>query len=232
MTEERDVLHQGDSRGVDTGAAPGEYGRGRRQGGDQMRRALEIGGYLAAVVLVAFGIGALVLSIQGKNTVKDSLSAEQIVGSPDMTPDEITKEAQQAGLKNVDVPDCDVADEKIDTGGEAKCFADYMRIHALEASGGQTYARMPRYATDDGKGTNDPAQASKDASGNPVSNGARDLWVTETALATALNVSYMADQLGNFGIVVGIALILAGVGFAILAYTALHASRGGDAPAT
>ena len=62
---------------------------------------------------------------------------------------------------------------------------------------------MPRYATDDGKGTNDPEQATKSPSGQPVSNSARDLWVTETALSTALNVSYMADQLGNFGLVVG-----------------------------
>jgi ABC-type transport system involved in multi-copper enzyme maturation permease subunit len=37
--------------------------------------------------------------------------------------------------------------------------------------------------------------------------------VTETALATALNTSYMADQLGNFGLVVGVALLLAGIGF-------------------
>ena len=88
------------------------------------------------MVLIAFGIGAVVLSIHGKNTVQDSLEAEQIVGSPDMTPDEIQKEASAAGLKNVDVPSCDVAGENIDTGSEAKCFAEYMRIHALEASGG------------------------------------------------------------------------------------------------
>ncbi|HEX7310770.1 MAG TPA: hypothetical protein VF232_06280, partial [Gaiellaceae bacterium] len=114
------------------------------------------------------------------------------------------------------VPDCDVAGESIDTGSEAKCFAEYMRIHALEASGGLTYAEMPRYATDDGKGTNDPEQATKSPSGQPVSNSARDLWVTETALSTALNVSYMADQLGNFGLVVGIALLLVGIGFIVL----------------
>jgi hypothetical protein len=41
--------------------------------------------------------------------------------------------------------------------------------------------------------------------------------VTETALSTALNVSYLADQLGNFGLVVGIALMLAGIGFIVLA---------------
>jgi hypothetical protein len=43
------------------------------------------------------------------------------------------------------------------------------------------------------------------------------MWITETALATALNGSDLAEQLANFGIVVGIALLLAGVGFVILA---------------
>jgi len=41
--------------------------------------------------------------------------------------------------------------------------------------------------------------------------------VTETSLSTALNLSYMAEQLALFGIVVGIALILTGVGFLVLA---------------
>jgi hypothetical protein len=35
----------------------------------------------------------------------------------------------------------------------------------------------------------------------------------------------MADQLGNFGIVVGIALLLSGVGFVVLAINALGAER-------
>lgn len=43
------------------------------------------------------------------------------------------------------------------------------------------------------------------------------IWVTETALGTALNVSYMATQLSLFSLVVGIALLLAGVGFIVLA---------------
>ncbi len=54
-------------------------------------------------------------------------------------------------------------------------------------------------------------------SGQPESNGARNIWVTETALTTALNASYMADQMGLFGIVVGVALLLSGFGFMILA---------------
>jgi hypothetical protein len=50
-----------------------------------------------------------------------------------------------------------------------------------------------------------------------VSNGARNVWVTETALSTALNMSYMAEQLSLFSIIIGVALVLAGLGFGILA---------------
>ena len=76
---------------------------------------------------------------------------------------------------------------------------------------------MPRYATRDGKGTNVDTQALKGKNGQPVDNPARDVWINETALATALNTSYMADQISLFGVVVGIALLLSGFGFAILA---------------
>ena len=41
--------------------------------------------------------------------------------------------------------------------------------------------------------------------------------MTETALTTALNTSYMAERLSVFGIVVGVALLLTGVGLGILA---------------
>jgi hypothetical protein len=69
----------------------------------------------------------------------------------------------------------------------------------------------------DPAGTNDEAAAAKDASGQPVSNGARDIWVTETALTTALNMGFMSEMLSVFSIVVGIALLLTGIGLVILA---------------
>ena len=75
---------------------------------------------------------------------------------------------------------------------------------------------MPRYATADGKGTND-ATAALQANGQSGRQRPRNIWVTETALTTALNTSYMAEQLALFGIVVGVALLLSGFGFAILA---------------
>jgi hypothetical protein len=40
--------------------------------------------------------------------------------------------------------------------------------------------------------------------------------VTETALTTALNRSYFAENVANFAIVTGFALLLAGIGFLVL----------------
>ena len=189
------------------------------------RRILELGGIAAGVLMIAFGIGSLVLGINARNTVGTELTREFIVGSPDMKPAEIEKAVKEAGLSNVPIPSCDVAEKEITTGNDARCFAQYMRIHALESSGGNTYAQMGRYAAaadpSDPKGTSDEAAAAKDESEEPISNGARNTWVTETALSTALNVSYMAEQIGLFSVVVGIALLLSGIGFIILALAVL-----------
>jgi len=189
------------------------------------KRILEIGGLVAGVILVAFGIGALVMSVNARSTVGDELKLEQIVGSSDMNPTDIEESMQQAGLENVAVPSCDVAEQPIETGADARCFARYMRIHALESAGGLTYAQMGRYALasdpTDPKGTNDPTAAAKDEEGAPIANGKRDTWVTETALSTALNVSFMAEQIALFGVVVGIALLLSGIGFIVLALIVL-----------
>jgi len=70
-----------------------------------------------------------------------------------------------------------------------------------------------------GGGTDNPKYAVTDPkTKQPVANGARNLWVTETALTTALNTSYMAENLALFGIVVGVALLLSGIGFEVLAF--------------
>jgi hypothetical protein len=201
------------------------------------RTLFEWGGFAAGAVLVAFGVVAIVMGFSGRGTVADSLKQEKIVGSPDMTPALIVKEAKAAGLNTeaIDMPTVSVAGETIDTGPEARAFASYMRIHTLEATGGYTYAEMGRFVakpgtpkaqlTPDGA-TSDPKYALIDkATKQPVANQARDIWVTETALTTALNTSYMADRLGLFGIVVGVALLLSGIGFIVLAFAALHRKR-------
>jgi hypothetical protein len=191
------------------------------------RRILEIGGIAASIILVAFGIVAIVLGVQGRSTVQSSLKQEAIVGTPDMTPSAIKAEAKQAGLPaSIKLPTVSVAGQTIDNGSRARAFASYMRIHALEATHGSTYAQMGRFTAKPGTpvaqlakggGTDNPQWALVDPkTKQPVANGVRDVWVTETALTTALNTSYMAEQLANFGIVVGIALLLSGIGFGVL----------------
>jgi hypothetical protein len=153
-------------------------------------------GIAASCVMIAIGIGAVAIGFDGRSDVRSELARENIVGTPDMKK---------------------VANEKINTGQEARDFAAGMRVHALEASGGQTYAEMPRFLDENGKPTADEKAAAVDPkSGEPVSNPARNLWVTETALATALNTSYFAENVANFAIVMGFALLLAGIGFLVL----------------
>jgi hypothetical protein len=209
--------------------------RAVRERSDLMRKLLEWGGFAAGAVLIAFGVVAIVMGFSGRSTVADSLKQEKIVGSADMTPALIAKEAKEAGLTGIDLPTVAVAGKAIDSGPSARAFASYMRIHALEATGGYTYAQMgrfeakpdtPKAALAVGGGTDNPQWAVVDsATKQPVANGARSIWVTETALTTALNTSYMADRLGLFGIVVGVALLLSGVGFIVLAFAALHRKR-------
>jgi hypothetical protein len=201
------------------------------------RRAWEIGGFIAGAVLILFGAGALYLGIDGYQTVRNELDKEYIIGGSDMTPDEIQAAAEEAGLpETIELPSCDVVDEEIDTGTEARCFAQYMRIHALESTGGLTYAQMGRFLAaddpDDPAGTSDEEAALTDEEGNPVSNAARNTWVTETALATALNVSYMAEQISIFGIVVGVALLLTGIGLVILAFAVFGRAPDRTGPAS
>src|SRR5262245_2573622 len=169
------------------------------------RRLWEVGGVGAGAILIAFGAVSIWMGASGVNTVRDNLARENIKGSG------------ETSIGGYTVPE----GELVNTGSEARAFADLMRTHALDASGGLVYADMGRYQSaanpDDPAGTSDPAAAVTDAQGNPVSNPARDTWVTETALSTALNQAYFGERVAGFGIVTGIALLLAGIGFTVLA---------------
>jgi len=190
-------------------------------------RVFRIGGIVSGIVLIAFGVVVIVLAIWGQNTVTDELKRQKITGTPDMTPSAIKESVEKAGLKNVTLPTCDVAGKPIDNGRRARCFSEYMNVHALVATGGFVYSEMgiyeakpgtPKSQLAPGGGTNNTDYAAIDPkTKRPVQNAARNVWVTETALATALNVSYMASALSLFSLVVGIALLRAGVGFIGLA---------------
>ncbi len=173
------------------------------------RTVWEIGGFIAGAVLVIFGAVAIFLGVTGFTTTRDAIKDEGITFGTADDP-AVAKYADQW------------AGEQVKTGEQARAFAQIMREHTLESTGGLTYAGMGRYQSaakpDDPVGTNDEAAAAKGDNGQPVSNGARNIWVTETALTTALNMSYMAERLSVFGLVVGAALLLTGVGLLILAF--------------
>jgi len=160
-----------------------------------MHRLFVIGGMVASVILIAFGVAAIVMGTTGRSDVRTELARENIVGTPDST----------------------IPNQKVDTGDEARAFAAVMRKHTLEITGGQTFAQMGRFLDAAGKPTSDEAQAAKDPkSGQPVENQLRQVWVTSTALSTALNTSYFAERVSVFSIVMGIALFLTGIGFLVL----------------
>src|SRR3954453_12634299 len=162
-----------------------------------MKPFYKYAGIAASFILIAFGIGATVMGISGRSEVRDNIAREQIVGTPDMAPS--------------------VANKPVKTGSQAKAFAAGIRKHTLEATDGQVYSQMGRYLTAAGKPTHDEKAAATDkATGKPVENGARNLWVTSTALSTALNTSFFAENVANFAIVMGFALLLTGIGFLVL----------------
>ncbi|GBD24665.1 hypothetical protein HRbin29_02347 [bacterium HR29] len=163
------------------------------------RKVFIAGGLVSSVLLVAVGVALIVMGVWGRSEVRSQLRSEQIYGTEDSS----------------------IAGQLVDTGAEAKVFADTIKKHALEAAGGKTYAQLGRYLKVGGGDTNNPDEAVKDANGNPVANPARNTWVTATALRTALYMSYFAEQVSTFSIVMGVVLIVTGGGFGVLTLAAL-----------
>ena len=160
-----------------------------------MRSLYRYGGLVASIVLIAFGAGAIYTGIDGRDRVGNDLAREKIVGTPDST----------------------IPGRLVDTGAEAQAFANVIRKHTLEATGGKTYAEMPRYLDANGKDTNDESAAAKDPkSGQPVENPARDIWVSSTGFQTALNTAYFAENVSLFAVAIGFGLILIGIGFLVV----------------
>ena len=162
---------------------------------NSMRKLFEYGGIAASMVLIAFGVGSIVVGFNGRDKVRGDLAREKIVGTPDSS----------------------IPGQRVDTGSEAEAFADVMRKDTLEATGGRTYAEMGRFLDRNGKETSDEKLAAKDRkTGEPVANPERNIWVTATALSTALNTAYFAESVSVFAIVMGFALLLTGIGFFVL----------------
>jgi hypothetical protein len=186
------------------------------------RKLFEYGGWIAGAVLIVFGVVAIAMGVDGRSTVRDSLKSEQIFFASAAEDEAVAKHAEQW------------SEDQVVTGDQARAFALVMREHTLEGSEGLTYAQLGRFQSaadpDDPKGTSDEEAAAKSESGQPIPNSVRNTWVTETALTTALNMSFMAERLALFGIVVGFALLLTGIGFLVLAIGGALRRAGAESP--
>lgn len=113
-----------------------------------------------------------------------------------------------------------VAREKITTPADAsipsapvrgpftlKSQADIIRYHTLSTTKDQTYSEMPRTISQ------------KDASGKEVmvENIARNIWVTATALTTALNLAIVTYVFSALVVLLGLISIWNGILFCMLA---------------
>jgi hypothetical protein len=178
-----------------------------------MNATLRAGGVGAGAALIGAGLGSVAIGVLGRREVRATITREKIVGTADMDPE--------------------IAGRPIDSGAKAKKFAAGMREHTLAMTGGKTYGEMPRYLDAGGRPTDDAAEAARDPrTGGPVPNAGRDVWVTSTALQTALTTSYFAEQVALFSIVMGIAMILIGIGFLILTFGLARRLEGARADAS
>ncbi len=195
----------------------------------RMRKAFWIGGLAAGALLIILGGIWIWQGASARSEVHDTISREQIVGSPDMSP--ATFEGEVEG---VTIPTCDVADKEISSGADARCFADWMRVHALEGTGGKTFSEMGRFLDANGDDVFSEADAATDPqSGQPVTNPARDLWVTQRALATGLELAFVGEQISLFSLATGIVFLLIGIGLIVmLTIGGVLRTRGDPAPET
>ncbi len=95
-----------------------------------------------------------------------------------------------------------------------KAQADIIRHHVLETTGGKTYSQMPQKVQKvDEKG--DPV-LDENAQPVMVSNDARNIWVTATALITALNLGIITYVFSGLIVFLGFVSIWTGIAFRAL----------------
>ena len=140
-----------------------------------MFRPFRVGGIVAGLALMGFGVGAVLTGLAGRQEVSDTIKREQIVGTPDMTPSLIARQ-DEGGRSRCRVADVQRRRQGHHERRRRQVLRRYMRIHALEATGGKTYAQMPQYASANGRGTTTRHRRSRiEDRSAPEQSGAPDL---------------------------------------------------------
>jgi hypothetical protein len=156
-----------------------------------MKKAFPISLMILGLVFLGAGVYTMFRGFDAKDQVRDELVAQNIT-----TPED-------ARIPNVTVDD----------PASAKAMADIIGVHALEATGGETYAEMGRYLATDGGATNDEALAMTDDKGNPIANPLRNVAFQASSLRTSLYTSVMAFNVSD--LVIGLGLMIVVLGLAV-----------------
>ena len=195
-----------------------------------MRKAFEIGGIVTAAVLIAFGVVAIVMGVNGRNTVNNSLSHEYIVAGADMTPSAIKAEAQKAGIASAVSSVADDGHRQPDDRHRRRGAGDgAVHAHPRARGDGWLHLRPDGHLHGEARDAEVPAGVGRryqqrefaaidPTTKQPVQNGARQVWISETALTNALNMSYHGNASSACsGSWSGSHSSSAGLGFGILA---------------
>ena len=112
------------------------------------RKALEIGGIVASVVLVAFGVAAIVMGFQGRSTVTDNLKTQKIVGTPDMTPAATHRRGEEGRIERLDDHGSELLgrEQPVNSGSSARGSAEYMTVPRSKRRVVWDCSQMPRDA--------------------------------------------------------------------------------------
>ena len=105
-----------------------------------MKKFLEIGGFIAGAVLIIFGVAVIALGVNGRSTVNSSLKPGEDRRHVRHDAGRHQGGGREGRPRPITLPELLGRQQgRSPNGSTARCFAQYMRIHALEATGGLTY---------------------------------------------------------------------------------------------
>ena len=161
-----------------------------------MTSSFRRGGIAASIVLIALGVGAIVIGFAGRDTAPTDLArgADRRHARLERSP---ARRSTPAARRRSLPPSCASTRSRPLVARPTRSWA-------------ASWTSRVRRSSDEKAAATDPK------SGKPVENPLRNMWVTETALTTALNTAYFAESVTMFVIAMGGALLLVGIGFLVL----------------
>ena len=156
-------------------------------------------GIAASVVMIASASARSRSALSGRSEVQDKIKDENIDRHAGHEPGGHTRRCRGRPASKPTSRTARSPRNRSTMVTSAKCFAEYMRIHAFEDTGGMTYAEMPRFIGKDGEPTAEESEAAMD----PEVGRAGRVTRSETSgsperpSGTALNTSYFAEQVAG-----------------------------------